>query len=215
MRFIYLLYISVLLLSSITGLLRFRILDTAGKILSVFVCFTFLTEATAYIIALIYRNNMQFYAVTNVVLMFLLCLYFNYNTAIFRRYRLGLITAVISVVVGVLNATLVQPVLHLNDYFMIYQGVITSCFCLASFFSFYFNENTRMTEQPHFWICVVLISYWSLTLMIWSHYAIMVENKDTHIQLINLFILLTNSLAYLSFAIIFLRFKKMTATKDG
>ena len=213
---LYYCYLFVLMSAFGCGMIHLRKLDKAGKIFCVFCGFIFLAESTAYYAARVYHTNMAVYAVSNILGMLLLCLYFNYSVDYFRKSALGVWLGIISVLLGILNTGLFQPVTKLCTNFLVYEGIVTVAVCMFAFFRLLADsEKLRLKNIPQFWVMTTLVLYWTITLLSWSVYEFLGEKVSEYNSVINLLILVANIGCYATFGIIFLLYPKMLRANNG
>src|SRR5690606_29159509 len=156
-------------------------------------CVTLIGETTAYVWALKYHNNLIVYAVSSIIGISLTCLYFNYSIDIFKKHKTGYIIALISVLVGVLSNFYFQPPRNFPSYFLHFEALVI--ISMAMFSLAYMLQKPGyivLRHEPHFWVCTVLIFFWSITYFNWSLFEFYANRPDRENNLILLSMFFVN-----------------------
>lgn len=197
-------YNLVLLLVSVFAIFYFRKMDRASRIICVLIWIASLTEALAWYSAKRFRTNLPVYHIFSYLEFILVCLYFNYSIATFRRRNIGYYIALTGIVLGLANTIFLQPLNTLNSNF-----IFLECLCIVSMslYSLYrlllVNDNLYLQNNTHFWVPCVLIFYWCTTLFSWGMYDFFAGLLQKKIGMLNICLLMVNIITYLAYATIF------------
>lgn len=213
MEFYYLknnLIVATLLLAVLIGATRYRSMSTSVKMFWLLTLTMFLSEAIAYYAAIKYRNNLGVYGISSLAGIFVTCLYFNYSIPLFRKYGIGIIIGIISVFVGVLCNFYLQKPATFPSYFLHYQSLLIIALALFSLTKMLVRkESYSVRHEVHFWICFVLIFFWSTTNFGWALLEYYTYRFKTQSALINLSMFSINFITNVSIVLIFLFDPKM------
>lgn len=202
-------YLFVLLFGTIIGVLRFKHFDTAAKVMCLLIGLTFIAEILAFWSAWKYRTNLVIYSTFNIVDFFLTAVYFNYRIKSFTRQHIGFLIGIFGVAIGVGNMVFLQAVNSLNSYFLFFEGITIISMAFYSFAGLISERDSLEYKlDPHFWIAIALVFYWSITFLIWGLYDYYVWANPSYSSILNILILAVNIISYLIFGIIFLLFPK-------
>jgi hypothetical protein len=202
--------IGSLVLAVIAGACSYRKLDIGLRLFWLLNCSSLLSETLAYFSALRFMHNVGIYAVSSIVGAFVSCLYFNFSVAILRKYHIGIIAGVISILIGVVLNFFIQSVRHFPSYFLHYQALLIiamSMFALTRMLQTY--DYFDVWREPHFWICTHLIFFWSTTYFFWTlfeYYTVRLHKQHMYIALC---MFLVNFICNTAAAIIFFLAPKM------
>lgn len=210
MNLLYLVYLTILLLGLLAGVIRYKYLDIASRLLLTWLAATLVTEILAYWMAKQYGNNLLLYGIANIIQAALLCLYFNYAVLTYKKYRVGYVFAVLSIIVGIDNLLYFQWMDQLATYFLIYTGLLVTVATLHAFFVFLKEPNALMLGgHPHFWFMLILVIFWVTTMLSWLLYNYIKDKVPEYAPHLNLFIILINIFTYLVIGTIFLLYPKI------
>ena len=208
------LYLLTLLLTAIIGLLRFKVLDVAAKILSILIVISLIDELCSFYAAKKYHNDIPIYNVFSVIEFVLVALYFNYNNDIFRKYRIGICIAIVGCIIGIADIQY-QTINHLDSYFLFFDGITTITMALYSIARLVQKyDDLELKCYPHFWISTILTFFWAFTFLTFGLYDYLQDAKTgkwitTHIQLP------ANIITYAGICIVFIFFPKMSKNNEG
>ncbi len=203
-------YTFLLFIVAVIALYRFKTLDLAGKIFSLLIVTTSITECASLYCSHYYHNNIAIYTVFSVVQMVLTCLYFNYSVDVFYKRNLGYHFAGISIVVGILNIIYLQSLNALNNYYLVFECLCIISMALFSFFRLLLmHEQLRIKYYFHFWLPTCLVFFWSVTFFCWSLYGYFQHAGVKDIWIIEVVVTTTNILTYSAIGFLFLYYPKM------
>lgn len=195
-----------MLIAGCSGILKWRSIDRAARMLAVLVCVTFCFELSALIAALVWGNNMPVYHVFSPVQ---LCLLIAYFSRLFQRHilrRLFPIFVSLIILLAVANTLWVQLWSGLNSYFLLFESVVIVAFCIYAFFVFFSaSGELHLLSYPHFWIVSTLFAFWCLTFSYWGLFRYLSIYFPSFLYRIYLLVSVVNTITYFSFAIIFLK----------
>ncbi len=204
------LYLLSMLFACICCLYRFKMLDTASKILAILICCAFLNEGAAFYMGKKYHNNLPLYAVYGLLEYALLCVYFNKVIDVFIKNNIGFYIALVGVILGILNIVYVQHLNNINSYFLLFEGLAVIGMSLFTFFRLLLkNDSLNLYRYHHFWFISILIFFWSITFLSWGLYNYINEKLFQSALNINIALAIVSTITYNCFAIVFLLYPKM------
>lgn len=154
-------------LPPLVGVLQFRTMDTAMKIFIACVAFDFFVEALALYKAYSDHNNLSVYSIGGIIATTMICIYFNYSIWLFRRLHIGYVLAALSAIVGIFKNSIIKPSDATENYFIYFQGILIIILSIMLLFQFLRNNGSDApSAHPHFWIAIVLISFWTICILI-------------------------------------------------
>lgn len=204
-------YQSILLTGSIVGLIYYRRMDKASKIIVLFVSSTFISEAIATFFAVKYHNNIVVFHVYNPIQTVLLSLYFNFSIEKFNKKNIGWIIAGFAVAFSIINSVFIQSIFKVfNSNVLIVESFLVIGMCLYSFYDLLLgDELIEIFSYKRFWYTALLLTFWSFTFCYWLVWHALFESTANNIQWLGVMIWVINVLCYSGFAIVFLSFRKM------
>ena len=164
---------NILILSVIApvviGTYRYRSLDTGSRIFFYLAFLCMVAESLAYYTAVRFNNNLAVYNTSNIIELFLACLYINYSSAVFRRRNIGWIVAVCSLIIGIVNNFFIQSLNVITTNFLLYQAFVTIILSAISLSAFIRTDDPRHAKnEVHFWFPVILIFSWGFTYLLFG-----------------------------------------------
>lgn len=204
--------LGLLLLVCLCAVWRLPRLDRAASIFALLMGLTFVEETLAYYCAIKYHNNIPVLRIFSIVEMAMLSIYFNYCIAVFRARALGWYIAALSILAGLIDLLLLEPIDHLSGFYMNFQALVIISIALFAHYQFLSRHGYRpVSPEPHFWISTVLLFFWSVTYLNWALYDLFtIMLKDNKI-LVDYSIYAVNVTSHLAIAIIFIRYPKSKA----
>lgn len=199
-----------LFFSTIRCLVIHNVLDKASKFIALYLLVTFLTETSAIIGTIYFRYNIAIYNSYSLIQFILLSYYFftiNKNL-IPSNYQKAI--TVIGVIFYIANHLLLQDFVHEpNSNFLAFESVVMVGFILLSYYNQLNEKSAKSTLTIHFWICAILLTFWSFTLIIWLiGYSITELSIKIHL-LLNYLMYTINIITYTGFGLVFLFYKKL------
>lgn len=201
-------YLCALCFSFVIGLIKFRRLDQATRILILLLGLTIGSEGLAFSFAKRHVNNMPIYHFYSPIELFISSLYFNYSVPALRKNNIGWYIGLIGIVAGFLNAKYLQPLTSFNSYFLLFEGFCILSLSLFAFYTILENEEFLIFKTPHFWICCIMMFFWGVTYASWSLYNTLGTRKIEVIPYFGLLLLAFNVINYLAFGIVFIFYPK-------
>ncbi len=198
-------------LPCITGSLRFRQLDLSSRIFYFLLVIGLLTEITAYFIAKSYRNNLAVYNISALLQVMAICLFFNYAIDKFKIRHTGWVIGVISMLVGILNMTFLQPINVPNTYYSNYQMILVILLMLTLLQNDLLPAiyTYRIRWSVHFWLAFLLTNLVILNFVCVSLYDFFLEELGKDMYVVDVTLVVANSIFNIGFAYIFFRYPQM------
>lgn len=202
--------LSLVLLAFIAGMYRFALLDTAAKIFCLLLALSFIAECLALYCTLRYHNNLTVLHLYSIVEVTIVCFYFNYSVRLFRGHKIGICLGILSFLLGVGDIILPGQLTHFGGFFMYYDGLVTIILGFT-----YIIEATALYpgadifRQLHFWVAIVLIFFWSCTILEWTAYDAIIRAMPTFKLYFSYLLCALNYICYLVIALTFFRYPKM------
>ncbi len=199
----------VLSIAVVTGSLNYRSMDIGTKIFYYLTILGLVSESLAYYAAFRYTDNLPVYNISSIIELFLLCLYFNYTIAIFRKRNLGWIIAVFSLIAGIINNFFIQSLYGITTNFLFYQAFVTITLSMISLSTFIKMDDPRQAKKEvHFWLPVILIFSWSFTYLLFSLIAFYEKNVPAGVVLLLFLVSISTNMAI---GLVFFFYPKLNA----
>ncbi len=210
----YLCY-AILLCSLLIGLFRYKILDSASKILLVLVGTDSIFELVAHYVGWKYKNNIPVYTVHSLVEFGILCIYFSHSIDVLVKNKVGYYIGVTGILLGLANIVFLQGLNRMNSYFLIFEGLCIIGMALFAFFRLLLqHESLRLHKYHHFWFSIILTFFWSVTFLNWSLYDYLSIHYKDDIWVVNISILIVNIITYAGISAVFYLYPKMQQGDD-
>ena len=207
---IYYTYLIFILFAAICGVIRFKILDNASRIISILVCCALINESAAFYIGRVFHNNLALYSIYCFIEYWLLCLYFNKIIDIFIRKNIGIYIGLIGILLGIANIKYIQHLNSYNSYFLFLEDLAVIGMSLFAFFRLLLTRDSLdLYKYPHFWFISILVFFWSITFLNWGLYNYFNLKLQSEAWKINFGILIVGIVTYGSLGIVFLLYPKM------
>ncbi|OSZ79063.1 hypothetical protein CAP35_12675 [Chitinophagaceae bacterium IBVUCB1] len=204
-----------MLFALLSGLSVFKLLDIPTRVLILYLIITLLNEIIATYCAYTIRNSNVIYGFYNPIEILTISVYFNLTINSFKKNRVGLIIGISAFILGYLNYFLIQSPTKLNNFFLLFEGVVIIFMCLFSFYQMLqSDDDLNLMLYPHFWITSIIMFYWTGTFFIWGTYEYLTMLSDSVKSMLFHILLIVNVITYLGFGTVFLLYKKMQ-TADG
>ncbi len=208
-------YEVILLFAAGVSVYRYKILDHAARIFTVYIWVSVLCELVARIAGRVYHNNMPVYAIYGLVEFVFMCVYFNNIIDVFRPKNIGYHLAGIGLVLGVCNIVYVQGFFRLNTYFLIFEAISfigMSLFFFARMFLLY--GQLRLYKYHHFWFAAIISFFWSLTFIQWGLYEYINVKYPSYVDMDNAAIVIASMVSYTAMACVYIFYPKMQGSND-
>lgn len=208
-------YLILLVGVSIIGLLRFNILDTPTRIISILIAITAISETFAHILSITTGNNLIVYHIYNPIQFLLVSLYLSSTTTILRKNNKGISIGITGVIISILNSAYLQsPQDDFNSNFLIVESILIIGMTLIYFYDFLNREQTsKNITSIDFWISCLLLVFWSFTFFNWLAEATMPKVIAANIEWVRYLNWVINMITYGGIGYLLLFYKK--ASSDG
>ena len=208
--FLTALYLLMLLLATLSGIIRFKSMDIASRIISILIFLSFLTEIIAYYSARMFHTNIAVYTVFSLFEFLLTSLYFNYSIDIFYKNRIGVYIGLSGLLLGLLNIIFFQPINQIDSYFLFFEAITTIAMCFTFLARLMMlHDQLKIHKYHHFWFVVIITFYWCSTFLNFSLHKYIVFDLKKNAWILDALNLVENIVTYLSIAIVFLLYPKM------
>lgn len=202
-------YQIVVLIATIIGLIHYKRMDKASKVILWFIVVTFISETAAFSSAIIYNNNLLVYHIYNPIQFLIICYYYNLTIEAFKSRNIGLKLGIIGVLYSTLNTLYFQnPLREMNTNFLIPESILIIAMSLYSFYELLASESYDVYSNNKFWFSAFLLTFWSFTFCYWLIGPSLYKSTKNTLWL-DIMIWAINVLCYSGFAIVFLSFRKM------
>lgn len=200
----------MLLLATLSGIIRFKSMDEASRIISVLIFLSFFTEIIAYYSARIYHTNIAVYTIYSLFEFSLTSLYFNYSIDLFYKKNIGIYVGIFGLSFGILNMLFFQPINQINSYFLFFESITIIAMSFISLARMtILHDQLRIYKYHHFWFVVIITFYWCSTFLNFSLHKYIVFDLKKNAWILNALNLVENIINYLSITIVFLLYSKM------
>jgi len=195
---------------------RYRLLDKASKIIFLLLALAFVTECSAAIVAQHLHNNMSVYNISNLGQVFLISLYFNYCIYDFKKYNVGILIGILSIVAGLVNMWLLQPIDTYNTYYFLYQTIIVLGMGMYLYRQFLLQKTYfRIGRSPHFWFVLVLFFFYVFNFFTMSLYDYDTRHLKEYKKFVDYSIVLLSAITNLAFTAVFYFYPRLTLRQNG
>jgi hypothetical protein len=190
-------YWTMVLIAFIISIVYFRRLDLPLKFISFLLGFDLISEMSAHYAAVQYHNNMAVYHVSVPVTALLISLYYNYAVPVFRQYRIGWLMAFAGILFSVYNTIMLQPLNTFNNNAFMYLACSTVGMALFTFVRIFMaaDAGRALWKDVHFLLSLVLMFYWSGTIVVWS---VLGTIEQQYVPSVFLLVWVVNMLTYMS-----------------
>lgn len=215
-------YFSVFMSLSLSALpvliaaLRFKMLDKASRMIFYLLSLAFVTECLAAVVAFRYRNNLSVYNISNLGQVFLIALYFNFCSSTLKRRNIGLFLGILSIIVGVLNMWLFQPIDTYNSNYFLYQTLLVLVLGMYVYTQFLLNKTyLRVQRSPHFWFILVLFFFYVFNFFTMSLYDYETKHLNEYKRLVDYSIVYLSAATNTAFTLVFIFYPKLNLRYVG
>jgi hypothetical protein len=188
------------------GLIRFRQLDSASRMIWLLTVLVWLTECLGRFAALRFQNNRIIYDVYSLTEFIILALYFNHVIRLFRIFHIGRILAIIIPLVGICNFFMIGTVMTLTPGYLQLQHFLVILMSLSVFLQILLHRRLLpISRDIHFWISCALLFSSTAAFVNWGVYDYFTETLRDKTILINYLLLLVSMITYLLLGFAFYR----------
>jgi hypothetical protein len=209
---LYVIYFSAILTSIIAAVVQWRSVSKADRFIIALLIVTFLSEALAIAAMQILRNDMLLYHIYSPIELFIICLYFNEKIKPLKKHYIGIAACILGVMIATANIIFLQPYNTINSIFLVYEGFCVIALSLYSFYRLALNE-TELIKSSQFWFTTILLIYWSTVFIYWGMFPLLITTLKTSMAKITTGMRFINILTYIGFAIVFINYKKVSASE--
>lgn len=210
----FIIYESILVFTCGISIFRWRILGLADRWISILLCLTVFQECITGVLRTLYINNYFTYHIYTPIEVFFIINFFTRATGLRRAKILGSSLGGIAVLLSILNTIFLQGPSQINSYYLLLEGIIVICLCLYSFYRILILEDVTPKKMAVFWITCSFLFYWCLTFVNFGIYPIIAKSSIQFSSILNQSLFYANVLFYVSFAIIFLYYKKLVPSGE-
>ena len=204
-------YWIILFIASLSGAVRYRILDTASKWVVWYIVLTCVSEGLAIYFSIALHNNLFVYHIYAPLQLVMLTGYFDRAFFRVRTRNTGIVIAAAGMLLSAYNSLFLQsPRTTLNTYFMVFEAFVIITMALYGFYELLRKDMPLdIFSNPYFWYNSILLVFWSFTFFYWLvGLSIRISMHESGAWLGN-FIWVINVITYLSFSIVFLFYPKL------
>jgi hypothetical protein len=195
---LFLLYvcISILGISMLISLIKFKVIDTAGKIISVLLISAFLTEILS-----LFSHKIQFYNFYTVIEIFLTSFYF---LKIIKLHLANKYIVIIGFFCLLLGAYITYYDYYINTNILILESFLIISMSIFALYRILIDENIKkVSAYPHFWIWTVFLLYWSGSYFYWAFLEPISNAKHKYGFIVTCWHLSINIILYVGIGIAF------------
>ncbi len=211
---LFFLYEAILIFASTVSILRWKRLSIADKWISILLCLTFCQEIITGTLKILYINNYFTYHIYTPIEVFFIINYFTRATGLRRAKILGSSLGGLAVLLSILNTIFLQGPSQINSYYLLLEGIIVICLFLYVCDMVLILEDVTPKKMAVFWITCSFLFYWCLTFVNFGIYPIIAKSSIQFSSMLNQSLFYANVLFYVSFAIIFLYYKKLVPSGE-
>lgn len=213
--FLHKLALTVLIISVVTGLMRFKKLDLPSRFFLAFNIASCICELAAYYVFGKGVDVDSIYQIYSLVEFTLISLYFNYSIDVFKSRNIGYYIAGIGILAGIANMIWLQPIKTDNSNFINFEGLFIISMCLFSFVRMMLrDDDCPITATAHFWFTSILAFFWSVTFAVWGVREYFTHNSKETLMGISIFILFVATLSSLFTALTYFRYPRFKKVKE-
>lgn len=200
---LYGIYMVMLFVCVVVGVMIWYRMKGAIKIFFMLIMVVACSEAIALLAELLTGRNDQIYNTTDILQAILLFCYFATAT---KKYLLGTGLCIVTLCFGIYNYYWVQYDEVVNNYFLLWNGVVAISFSLYLIVELYQKDGVvELSRFASFWIANVVLFYWITNLMNLQIFNTLIAVEVSYAVMLNAAHLASNIICYAAIAIIFYR----------
>lgn len=162
------LYCTLLLLTTVFGLINYKKMGPSTKIIFWYIGATFLVETAATLAGYFLKYNLIIYHIYSYLQLFLISLYFHSVSEKFKRNKILLWSGLIGITLGLMDALFVdKPKDNINGHFLVIESFLIIGMSLFSFYELLASDEIDITHNPRFWFSALFLVFWSFTFFYW------------------------------------------------
>ena len=193
------------------GLKRFVLLDKAARILLLMCFVTFIGELIAAYFAFKHHNNLWVYNILDLLFSILTWYYFQQHIPLLQRRSIQYACVFFYVALWLITSHYTNFSINMNIGFVSAIGITTIIMSIVALDHLIAQKKQSLYSiiyDPHFWFSLILLAYWSFSLMQWMLLTYLIP-QTTDQQLIASSLLWANNLLNISNTIVFYAYPKM------
>lgn len=202
-------YMLILCLAAVTGLIRYKKLDKASKLIVWYIIVTFVMEGASMVAAIVYKNNLPIYHIYSPLQFLLLSVYFNQSPSNNRIKLAGWLIGIGGVLLSIANSLYLQPLNELNTNFIVLESFLIIAMSLFAFYKLLASDFMYVHLSPRFWFSAIFLVFWSFTFFYWLVGVLIYKSMPDKAIWLNIMIWFINIVTYSAFAAVFLSYNKM------
>jgi hypothetical protein len=199
----------------ITGIIRYKRLNTAMRVLAILLCTISFFEMTTYILYKTghYKIRATVNHISSVAEIILISRYFLELIRPVHYAKLIIASYIIWPVIAMLNAAFLQPVTKLNTNMLVFESFAVITLCLNSIYTtLKKNIDENIFYHPHFWISVLWLLLWSSTFFLFAFLKVLYGNKWPYLDVVLTFQVIVNIIVYSGITAVLFFYPKKTAS---
>lgn len=211
-----LVYLCFQFLPFLIGLVRWKHIDSASKIIVSIAGISAVTECLGLYTALKYQNNLPVYNIASLIIVSALTLYFWLNLDFLRRRNVGLIFTVVNVVAWLLSVFCINSIRSENLLFTNYEVfVFVSLSVLFLERQIGYSTYSRLFYNPHFYFTLLFVFTWTGSFVQWNLYDYMNNSYPSHMHFIDSFLSTLSIVVNVGFSLVLFYYPKMKTAENG
>lgn len=196
---IFSVYYIILLLAAITGIIRYRHLDTALRFIVILLMLTVTSETASYILVELKEYGMRysFFHIYSILQLLLISLFFIYAIKPYHYRKLIVVASALSPLMGILNIIYLQPIDKLNTNMLMFESFAINAMSL--FYIYWAVKNTsikRLFKHAHFQMSLLFIFIWSCTFFFWAFISVLYIGEWKYVNYASYVIMMVNIIVY-------------------
>ncbi len=204
--------------ATVAGIVRYKMLDTAMKVIVFLMLATTVCELFSYAMRTIkdYPLRYSVFHIYAVVEIFLQSLFFIYAIHPRNYRRLIIAAALLWPTLGLLNVVFLQSFGELNTNMLMVESFST--ITMSLYFIYWFIKNDQVIllyQHPHLRVAALLLLLWSSAFFFWAFIKILYSNHWPYYNLIDHTSTTINTLVYTGIALTFLLYRPKHATYEN
>lgn len=201
---LFCIYICILITNVAIGILRYKRIDAASKII---ICLLF-TTLISECLTRIYEKNPVYHFYT-VLELFLVTLYFFKQVQLKNGYYIA-ICGILYVILEIFELIFLHPLHSLNYSYIIFDSFLAITMALFALYKILINESIRKTTKyAHFWFWTLILIYFSSTFLFWPCVKILYAYKSGYYYVVVYSQIIMNIFVYSGTALTLFFYPKM------
>jgi hypothetical protein len=184
---LFIIYYVCMVSGTATGLVRYKVLDNAMRTFVALLCLSCLSELMSYYC---YKNelfetrNAIYHGVSAIEMVFYAA-YFLKLLKPARQHVWMKIAAMLSILICAANAYFFESLKLVNANILMLQSFLVITMSLYAIYSILKTEvDHSIFQNPHVWICILWLVWWSCTFFFWAFLKILYSLNWIHMELV-------------------------------